>query len=97
MLVTPVKVVKKNGKPVRWAYDFYDELSPKNGEEFSWMKGLGSWNIDDLKSIIEKDGLEKMIRLFVFDNEKVIDEWLGNDSESRKKYILENDFSIAKT
>lgn len=97
MLVTPVKVVKKNGKPIRWAYDFYEELSPKNGEEFSWMKGLGSWDIDDLKTIIEKDGLEKMIRLFVFDNEQIIDEWLGNDSEPRKKYILENDFSIVKT
>lgn len=36
-----------------------------------------------------------MISLINFEKcEESLDEWLGNDSTPRKKYILENDFSI---
>jgi DNA gyrase/topoisomerase IV subunit B len=81
---------------VKWVYTINEELTPKKGEEFSYVKGLGTWDIDDLKYIIEKDGLKKMIDMFDFDSEEIIEEWLGDNSEPRKKYILKNDFNIAK-
>ena len=37
-----------------------------------------------------------MIEIVDFDDDQIIDDWLGDDSEPRKKYILENNFSIAK-
>jgi len=94
-LSTPVKFTKKGKIPINWVYSLNEELSPQRGEEFSYMKGLGSWDIDDLKYIVSKDGLKKMIDIFEFDNDKIIQEWLGDDSEPRKKYILANDFNIA--
>lgn len=94
-LLTPVKMVKKGNTPIKWAYSINDELFPKKGEEFSYQKGLGSWDIEDLKHIIQKDGLSKMVEIFNFDDSKIIDDWLGDDSEPRKNYILANNFSIA--
>ena len=62
------------------------------------VKGIGSWNSEDLKYIVDKDGLDKMIQVIDFEGEtgqELIDEWLGDDSSPRKKYILDNDFKIA--
>lgn len=95
-LLTPVKFTKKNNKPKKWVYTFSEELSASSGEEFSYMKGLGSWNIPDLKHIVDVDGLKKMIDIFEFDDDKIISDWLGDDSAPRKEYIENNDFSIAK-
>ena len=39
-----------------------------------------------------------MIQIIDFEGEtgqELIDEWLGDDSSPRKKYILDNDFKIA--
>lgn len=97
-LRTPVIAVKKNKKLVRWIYNLNDNIDVKSGEESKYYKGLGSWKEADLKYVVEKDGINKMIDIFEFDEEsdKIIDDWLGNDSEPRKKYILDNDFNIAK-
>ena len=96
ILQTPVILVNKNNKPHRWYYDLSDEVKLGRGETSDYKKGLGSWDSDDLKHIVQQDTLNKMIDIFEFDDDKVIDDWMGNDSEPRKKYILDNDFSIAK-
>lgn len=98
MLQTPVIGVSKKGEIVDWHYNLSDSVKLKSGETANFMKGLGSWDSDDLKQVVKKDGLDKMINILEFDSEadKVIEEWLGNDSEPRKKYILQNNFSIAK-
>lgn len=100
MLQTPViAITKKIGnkeKITNWYYSLHDEVKLKAGETASYKKGLGSWDIDELKEVIKKDGLSKMIDMLEFDDDQIIDEWLGNDSEPRKKHILGNDFSIAK-
>lgn len=95
-LLTPVKIVTKGAIPIKWTYSINEELSPKKGEEFSYVKGLGSWDIEDLKYIIQKDGLNKMIEIFEFDDKKIIDDWLGENSEPRKKFIVANTFNIAR-
>lgn len=94
-LNTPVKIISKNDIPVRWTYDIQENLEPKRGEVFNYMKGLGSFDTHELNEIIRVDGLDKMIEPFDFDSDKVLLEWLDKDSEPRKKYILENEFDIA--
>ena len=86
----------KNGKIQGWKYTLEDKTEYKG--DVTYVKGIGSWNPDDLKYIISKDGLEKMIQKVDFqglNGLNLIEEWLGDDSEPRKKYILNNDFKIA--
>lgn len=95
ILETPVVAVYKNDKIQRWIYSLDEVLNIKNNEKTFYFKGLGSWNKSDLQEVISKDGVEKMISLINFENcEDSLNEWLGNDSSPRKKYILENNFSI---
>jgi topoisomerase-4 subunit B len=96
-LNTPVVVYSKGDKITGWTYSLYDKKELQRGEVSDYKKGLGSWNEDELEEVIKKDGLEKMIEHIEFDEDSktAIDEWFGNDSEPRKKYIVENDFSIA--
>jgi len=96
MLQTPVIGVKKNNKLVRWYYNIEDDVKVNPGETSKYYKGLGSHKEADLKEIVAKDGLEKMIDMLEFDNDNIIDDWLGDNTEKRKDYILANDFSIAK-
>ncbi len=96
MLQTPVIAITKNGRVQRWVYDLNEKVTLKNGEKADYKKGLGSWTERDLKVVLEEDGLEKMIEKIDFGTgEKAINDWLGNDSEPRKKFILKNDFNIA--
>lgn len=99
MLQTPVIGITKKDQLTSWYYNLNDEIKLKSGETANYMKGLGSWDIDDLKHVISVDGINKMMDMLEFDCEadKIIEEWLGDDSEPRKKYILANDFSIAKS
>lgn len=96
MLQTPVIGVTKKDKLTHWYYNLNDDVKLNAGETSNYYKGLGSWDTEDLKEVVQADGLQKMINILEFDDEKVIEEWLGDDSEPRKKYILSNDFSIAK-
>lgn len=96
MLQTPVIGITKNDKIIKWYYSLNDEVQLNSGEKSNYYKGLGSWDIEDLKQVIKVDGISKMIDIIEFDDVSIIEEWLGEDSEPRKKYILENNFSIAK-
>ena len=97
MLQTPMIVVKKNGKPVRWSYSISESVEPKSGEVAHWMKGLGSWKTSDLQHVVATDGANKMIDIIEFDDRMIIDDWLSESAvDKRKEYILENDFNIAK-
>jgi DNA topoisomerase-2 len=96
MLQTPVIGIVKGDKLVNWYYSLNDEINLKSGEKSNYYKGLGSWDIDDLNLVIKEDGIDKMINIIEFDDEQIIDDWLGNDSEPRKVAIMCNDFSIAK-
>ena len=97
MLQTPVIVISKNGKIKTWMYNLNDNVDIENGDIPDYKKGLGSWDVEDLKYIISKDGVDKMIQHIDFSNcDEIIDEWLGDDSQPRKKYIINNDFNIAK-
>lgn len=94
-LQTPVIGVTKGDKLVRWTYNLNDAVNLKAGEKSSYYKGLGSWDSDDLKSVVKTDGLEKMINMVSINNLNIIEDWLGSDAEPRKDYIINNEFSIA--
>lgn len=96
MLETPVIATFKNGKIQKWAYNLGESLPEKPGETKMYFKGLGSWNKDDLKTVISKDGLDKLIHPIDFcDANEDIDNWFGKDSDIRKDFIVRNDFNIA--
>ena len=60
------------------------------------MKGLGSWDREQLIDIIDANGLDNFIIEYHLDKdgEMYIDDWLGNDPEKRKKYLREYMFDI---
>ena len=92
-LQTPIFFTRgKDKKPKEWFYNFRD-IPEEKGE---YQKGLGSWEIEDLAYIIKKDGIESMINIFEDTDNKTIDEWLGNDSAPRKKFIQNNNFELIK-
>ena len=96
MLQTPVVAITKNGVVQRWTYDLNEKIQLKAGEKANYKKGLGSWTEKDLKVVLDKDGLGKMIEQIDFETgKKSIDDWLGLNPESRKEFILQNDFDIA--
>ena len=97
VLNTPVLLVKKNNKVLRWAYNLSDDLKLQPGEKAKFLKGLGSSNADELKEIIKKDGLENMIRLIQFNDDEIMNDWLsGDSSDKRKEYLMNNFFDISK-
>lgn len=96
-LDTPVIVVKKNKQVQRWFYNLSEDIKLKAGEVSKYMKGLGSHNSEDLKMIVEKEGIDNMISILDFDDDAVIDDWLSSaKADKRKEYIILNEFSIAK-
>jgi DNA gyrase/topoisomerase IV subunit B len=97
MLQTPVIGVKKNNVLKRWAYSLKDSIKVGPGETSKYYKGLGSHKESDLKMIVQKDGIDKMIDMLDFDDTDIIDDWLSDKkSDKRKEYILANDFSLNK-
>ena len=96
MLETPVKATFKNDKIQKWSYSLKETLDIGKGEVSHYYKGLGTWNKDDLKTVIKIDGFNKMlVKLDFNDSEKSIEAWLDTNSENRKVKILENNFSIS--
>lgn len=96
-LNTPVKAVLKGDIPVRWTYDLEKDLPIKSGERAHYYKGLGTWQKEQLEHVIEKDGLENMIELYDFDSDEILKDFLSSEeSDKRKEYIRNHEFSIAK-
>ena len=88
-------MILKNKVPVKWSYDINSQLVPKKGEEFKYLKGLGSLTKEMMKEVIRVDTLEKMIVDFDYDDLEILSDFMGADSKPRKDYILNHDFNIA--
>lgn len=100
-LQTPVKGVLKNDELIRWSFSIAEDLKIKSGEVSHYFKGLGSWSAPELSMVIAKEGFDKLLDKISInqnnpDDLKILEAWLGDNSQSRKDFILENDFNIAK-
>lgn len=93
---TPIKSVLKNKLPIRWIYSLNENLEYSNSDHVKYYKGLGNWTKETLSVILNKDGLDKMIVKFDFDDPEIINDFLSSEeSDKRKEYIRNNEFSIA--
>jgi len=96
-LNTPVGISKKGSKITDWVYNIQDIKSLKG--EVKYLKGLGSWTPDQLKQVIQKDGIDNMLVQFKYNSEddKTIDDWYAsNKTDVRKEKIMNNSFDIIK-
>lgn len=100
-LNTPVRGVTKDDKLIRWSFNLSDDLKIKSSERSQYFKGLGTFDKEDLKHVLDTEGFDKLTQKIDINKENtahfdILESWLGNDSQKRKDFILENDFSIAK-
>ena len=100
MLRTPVGISKKNKKIQEWVYSI-DEMASLNKIGFSvtYMKGLGSWKPDDMKVVLAKEGIDKMLVPLTYSKEDdiSIDDWYSDKkADKRKEFIMNNEFDIIK-
>lgn len=100
MLQTPLMAFKKDNKLVDWIYKIDDltDAHLKKGVP-KYYKGLGTWKESDLKSVVAKDTINKMIEFFEYDEsaEETINGWFDeNQVEYRRERILKNEFSLIK-
>lgn len=87
-LNTPIMYTKgRNERADNWIYNLHDVDKLKG--KIYYSKGLGSWKKEDLKFIIEKDGLNNMIQVFENDEttKEYINLWMGNNADLRKEQI----------
>lgn len=100
-LQTPVRGVTRKGELVRWSFDLKEDLKIKPSEQMQYYKGLGTWDREDLKHVLDTEGFENLLTKVELDMQnpdhlQILEAWLGADSQSRKDFILANDFNIAK-
>ena len=100
MLETPLIGVKKNDTLVDWEYNI-EELTPELEKKgvMKYYKGLGSFKEKDLKAVVARDGIAKMIKIFEYDEdaETSIRGWFDDTMvDYRKQAISQNEFSLIK-
>jgi DNA gyrase/topoisomerase IV subunit B len=99
-LQTPVMaLLDKKKMPVEWIYDLKGSIDKKHGLTFKYFKGLGGYTPDQLKKIIEIDGMQKMLLPLTYDDEteKSIQDWYSSSkADVRKEKIMANDFDLIK-
>ena len=94
---TPIIGFKKAGKIVKWFYDF--RVEDDRGYQVKYYKGLGSWSAKDLQYVIQQETIQNMMVAIIPDDshDETLDHWLlGKNSDKRKEFILNNDFSLIR-
>lgn len=103
-LRTPLIVLKKNNKIKHFFFNFddFNEWSKSNDSskfDLDYMKGLGSWEKDDLIELFANNPLEYFIEDFEWTEDcmKTVHQWLSStEVQSRKDYLTENTFDMFK-
>lgn len=104
--VTPLLIAKDSKeKIVEWFYNFedYQAFMSKNKTKkytYDYKKGLGSWDVEELETVIAKDGLDNMLVTFTSDDlsREVIDNWLNKKKTNIRKDMLDGyEFNIMNT
>ena len=101
-LNTPIVVLQDSHEKVqKWFYTLNDfkrwEASNKDSKlKVVYLKGLGSLDTATLDTIIAHDTFEGMLDEFYLDDksDKIMNDWLMDDAEPRKKYLREYSFDV---
>ena len=101
-LITPLVIIEDSkGKVLKYFFDVpsfkaYEKTTAKLPGKLRYLKGLGSWEKEQLISLIDTHGLDSFVEEYKLDKdgEVYLDDWLGPDAEKRKKYLREYDFDI---
>ena len=101
-LVTPLILVKDSKDKILHffmnvqEFKAWEAKNPGNRNKIIYLKGLGSWDRQDLIDLIAKYGISKFIQEYKLDDrgKAYIEDWLGDDSEKRKAYLREYSFDI---
>jgi DNA gyrase/topoisomerase IV subunit B len=102
-LRTPLVTAIKNKKIINYFFTFdeYNVYINKHKDEagisYQYYKGLGTWEKQDLQSIIAKDGIDNFIITIEYDpqTEKAINDWMSKEtSDVRKEYLKGKSFNI---
>lgn len=104
-LQTPLIALKKGNTIVKYFFTFeeysdYLKANPGVKGEWKYYKGLGSWAKGEFKALIDKEGIEKFIKTFEYDEEahRTLVNWMSkNTADYRKEKILSTyiDASVA--
>ena len=101
-LITPLIIVEdKNEKILEYFFnvsDFkkWEAKNPNNKNKIKYLKGLGSWERQQLIDLIDKYGIDTFLLEYKLDAEgnQYIQDWLGPDPEKRKTYLRAYKFDI---
>lgn len=101
-LITPLIIVEdKNEKILEYFFnvpDFkkWEAKNPNNKNKIKYLKGLGSWERQQLIDLIDKYGIDTFLLEYKLDKEgdQYIQDWLGPDPEKRKTYLRAYKFDI---
>ena len=101
-LITPLIIVQDKSFKIKEYFfnvqDFkkWEKEHPNNKDKVVYIKGLGSWEREQLQELIDKNGLENFILTYRLDDksDELVDDWLGNDAEKRKKHLSSYTFDI---
>lgn len=102
-LKTPIVVFKDSKNIIKHffftlnEYNEFIKTHDLTGLKIHYYKGLGSWEKNDLKPLVDKYGLEYFLETFNYDelSETTIDNWLNSKlANKRKDYLKNNEFSI---
>lgn len=96
-LNTPLLIGLKGEKVEEYYFRFPDKKDMKKNLNYFYLKGLGSWTKSRLNQVIEKEGgMEKLLMPYEADKDykQSIQNWFGEDSEIRKKFLRGREFHI---
>lgn len=102
-LRTPLMYAKKKDKIVEFFFimeDFkkWEAKNPNHKLKFNYVKGLGTWESEDLKTLFTDFGIDHFIKAFEYDDEAFdnIDNWMsGKTVEFRKNALRHREFNIS--
>ena len=101
-LITPLIIVQDKSFKIKEYFfnvqDFkkWEKEHPSNKDKVVYIKGLGSWEREQLQELIDKNGLDKFILTYRLDEKsnELVEDWLGSDPEKRKKHLSSYTFDI---
>lgn len=101
LLRTPIVTARKNGKMMRYFFDIKTYNAAKkagelNGMQLTYYKGLGTFKPEVLAAIFAESPIESFMDTLVWDDNanEALKEWVGPDSEPRKKYLRGKTFQL---